>query len=213
MTTSTVLLVRHAESVWNVEDRYQGQFDSGLTDIGREQSEVLSVWLQRSVGKADLILSSDLPRVVATAEPFARATGAKVLTDRRLREVDVGSWSGRTFQNVAGAEPQTVAAADAGHDVRRGGGETFAEVRTRAIEAIAEATALTAAGSTVIVFTHGGPIRVVAAHAVGVPAPGHVGFGAPDNCSVTTIQLRGGRGVLRRYNEPVVAVERETRTL
>lgn len=212
MSRATVLLVRHAESTWNVEDKYQGQHDSGLTDLGVRQAEVLGEWLAQRVPAVDLILTSDLARVVASAEPFVRATGARVLIDERLREVDVGSWSGRTFQDIEAAEPEAVAAARAGEDLRRGGGETFGEVRARAVKAIAEGVAMTKDGSTVVVFTHGGPIRVVAAHAAGAPKPGHVGFGPPDNCSVTTIQLMGDRTILCRYNELVVTVERETRT-
>lgn len=193
-----MILIRHAESVWNVERRYQGQQDSGLTADGRVQAQQLGALLSAEYQRVDAVWSSDLPRVRDTAAPYVRRCGLAVRYDQRLREVDIGSWAGRRVDDVAAELPGTVSAAAAGEDVRRGDGETFAETRRRVVDCLSELVA--GADDTVLVFTHGGPIRVAAAHAAGVPSPGHVRLGPPSNCSKTIIELGASGTRLLGYN-------------
>lgn len=203
-------LIRHAESLWNVEGRYQGQADSGLTAVGAAQAEALAEWLVAAFPRVDIVAASDLPRVRDTAGPLAAALGVEVAVDPRLREVDIGDWAGRRFDDVALQAPDAVAAAARGIDVRRGGGETFAETRGRVVAAIDELVerALSVSSDAVgLVFTHGGPIRVAAADALGLDSPGHARIGPPANCSVTTIELGSGGRRLLRYNQLTSASE------
>lgn len=203
----TLHLVRHAESCWNVEKRYQGQDDSGLTAAGIEQATAVGTWLLDMLPTVDIVAASDLPRVRDTAGPLAAALGLEPLVDSRLREVDVGDWSGRTFEEIAFAEPAVVEAAAAGEDIRRGGGETFAQTRTRVVAALDDLVAAARGRGedrVVVVFTHGGPIRVASADALGVPPPGHARIGPPANCSVTTLEQNGPTRRLLRYNRPTV---------
>jgi len=200
-------LVRHAESLWNVQERYQGQADSGLTQLGREQAEALGHWLFEMVPRVDIVAASDLPRVRDTAEPLTAILGVTPIVDARLREVDVGDWSGKTFDEIASLEPDTVAAVAAGHDVPRGSGETFAQTRVRvvaALDALVQRAREAADDSIVVVFSHGGPIRVAAADAVGASGPAHARFGPPANCSVTSLEQEGTARRLLRYNRPTV---------
>ena len=195
--TLTIHLVRHGEAVWNAEGKYQGQADSGLTARGRQQARRAAAWLQ-ALPRIDGVASSDLPRVRDTAEPFLVATGREVRIDARLREIDVGTWAGRTFGDVAHHEPDVVEAVARGEDLRRGGGETFAETRLRVSAALDDLAAAHQPGAVVVVFSHGGPIRLAAAAATGLPSPGHHRIASPDNCSVTT--LTWGPARLLAYN-------------
>jgi len=197
-----LLLVRHGESHWNAEHRYQGQQDSGLTARGRSQAEQVGRLLAEEAGAPGAIWSSDLPRAHDTAVPYAALTQRPIRTDPRLREVDVGVWSGQPITAVARAHPEEVARFAAGEDVRRGGGETFAEVRIRIAACLAEIVA-EHPDETVVIFSHGGAIRVAAALAAGVPAPGHHGFAAPTNCSRTVLATRHQTLVLQAYNLPL----------
>lgn len=204
----TLHLIRHAESHWNVEGRYQGQQDSGLTADGQRQAVAFAAAFAREVPAPDLVVTSDLPRVVDTCRPYAERVSAVAATDAELREVSVGQWSGRTFEELAALEPETVAAVAAGIDLPRGGGETFADTRVRVVRSldrVLERLAAMGGDRTAVVFAHGGPIRVAAAHALGLPTPGHHPLGAPDNCSVTTIRVRDGRTELQRYNHEVTS--------
>ncbi len=207
-----IVLARHGESAWNVEDRYQGHADSGLTVAGRTQAEDLADWLLALPGQPPTLLAaSDLARARDTADAFARRTGQPVHVDARLREVDTGAWTGRLFTEIAREHPDDVAAAARGEDVRRGGGETFAELRKRVWLALTElarkvhaakppAGIPTASVPTMVVFTHGGPIRVAAAEAVGAPSPGHAAMAPPPNCSVTVLETDGAASRLVVYN-------------
>lgn len=208
-TAVTMHLVRHAESVWNVEGRYQGHADSGLTEEGRRQADHFGAAFAASVPAPDVVLSSDLPRVVDTARTYAELVGAEIRLDPALREMSVGDWAGLTFEEAAVAHPSIVARVAAGEDLARGaGGETFADTRERVVAALTSATAdLPDSGGdqVVVVFTSGNPIRLATAHVLGMPSPGHAPLGAPDNCSVTSFRMRETRGEVLRYNHDITS--------
>lgn len=194
-------MVRHGESHWNVEERYQGHADSGLTEQGRAQAAQAARTLVEEVGEVDVVWSSDLPRARDTAQAYADLTGARVIEDVRLRELGVGSWAGRTLAEIAEEFPDVVAASRAGLDPRRGGGETFAEQRIRVVECLEEIAAMDL--DHALVFSHGGSIRVAAAHAARVPSPGHDTMAPPSNCSRTVVAMGEGKTSLVRYNIPL----------
>lgn len=205
----TVHLVRHGESVWNAEGRYQGQEDSGLSPDGIAQAEAFGAAFATEVPHPDVVVSSDLPRVRETAARYAERVGARVRVDPDLREMSVGDWAGMTFEEAQAAHPETVEAVEAGEDVARGvGGETFTETRERVVGALGRATSAVAGregDSVVVLFTSGNPIRLATAHVLGLESPGHMPLGSPDNCSITTFRLREGRGEVLRFNHDVTA--------
>ena len=210
-TAVTMHLVRHAESLWNVEGRYQGHADSGLTVEGRRQADRFGAAFSVSVPAPDVVVSSDLPRVVDTAKKYADRVGSEIRFDPALREMSVGDWAGLTFEEAVAEHPGIVARVAAGEDLARGvGGETFADTRERVVGALARATAeLTDVGvdRVVVVFTSGNPIRIATADVLGIPSPGHTPLGAPDNCSVTTFRLRNGHREVLRYNHDVTSTQ------
>ena len=151
---AAIVLVRHGETDWNLERRYQGHLDPPLNAAGRAQSEQLA---EELAGEAfDAVYSSDLRRALETAEIVAARLGLAVATDPGLREVDLGSWAGLTRAQVIerfGKSPT--------HD-----GETRSEHTGRVVAAIRRITAKHPAGS-VLVVTHGGSIRAIEAAALG----------------------------------------------
>ena len=132
----------------------------------------------------------------ATAAPAEAALGIRAQVDPRLREIDVGTWAGLTWPEVAAADGATLAAWQGGRDVRRGGGETFAELRSRVWAVVDEFASV---NGTVLVFTHGGPIRVAVAEALGLPLLGERLLAPVDNCSLTELAL-GATSVVVSYN-------------
>ena len=191
-----VVLVRHGESQWNAEGRLQGQGGTHLSALGERQAKVTADHLIQRY-PATHAVRSDLDRVVQTAAPWEAQVDARVAVDQRWREIDVGSWSGLTWAEVAAQDPETLAAWQAGNDVRRGGGETFAELRARTHQALRE---LAGVAETVIVFTHGGCIRLGVAAALGLPLMGERALGPAGNCSITELELREDRAILKAYN-------------
>ena len=92
-----LVLLRHGESLWNAEDRYQGQQGTGLSPLGHQQAKQAAEYLL-TMGPFDQIVASDLQRVSETLQPYLDGQEQpQVRIDRRWREIDVGTWGGRTF--------------------------------------------------------------------------------------------------------------------
>lgn len=97
-----VLLIRHGESEWNADGRWQGQADPPLTDLGRLQA----LHASRKLGAVDAIVASDLQRAADTAMIIANELGAGPLVlDVDLRERHAGEWQGLTRADIDRAWP------------------------------------------------------------------------------------------------------------
>src|SRR6185437_7371482 len=101
---ATILVARHGETDWNREQRWQGWADPPLNETGRAQARQLAEEL-RGV-PFDAVYSSDLRRAHETALIVAEPHGVPVIADERLREVDVGSWSGLLHAEVEERYPE-----------------------------------------------------------------------------------------------------------
>jgi probable phosphoglycerate mutase len=152
-----VLLLRHGRTEWNASGRFQGQLDSALDGIGRAQAEAAAVAV--ATMQPDAIVSSDLSRTMDTARAVSLSTGLQVAPDKRLREIDLGSWQGLTRAEARSRFPDEYAAWQAGSDARRGDGETYAEVGARAVACIEEWLSQLGPGATLVAVTHGGTAR------------------------------------------------------
>lgn len=201
--TRSITLIRHGESLWNLEGKYQGQQDSGLTPLGQAQAEQLGEALADA--RRGVLISSDSPRAIDTAAPLAQKWGQGVQQMSQLRELDIGTWSGRTFADVRESEPETVAAFAAGKDVPRGGGETLAEATVRVTGALTQIMDGLEDGESALVFCHGGPIRLASAWVLGLDPTSMHGLEPPANCSGTTLTLANGTWRVRTYNQEIIA--------
>src|SRR5947199_3660663 len=95
---ATLLLIRHGETDWNAEHRWQGHADVPLNARGREQAKALAEELAPE--GIDAIYASDLSRARDTAEIVGERLGVPVVLDPDLREIDVGSREGLTGEEV-----------------------------------------------------------------------------------------------------------------
>jgi broad specificity phosphatase PhoE len=186
---TTFLLVRHGETDWNRENRFQGHADPPLNELGRSQARELATSLARD--GIDAVYASPLQRARETAEIIARALALDVGTDPRLMEVDVGSWSGLTRDDVAARFPEAFDRWRAGSH-GWAGGETYEELATRVLRALREIAARHP-GGTVLVIGHGGTVRSMLAHAARLDLASHrTVVGPTANCSVHRLALRDG---------------------
>jgi broad specificity phosphatase PhoE len=104
---TAMLLVRHGQSTWNAEGRWQGHVGVPLTPLGRKQAAQAAL----AVRAVDAIVSSDLPRACETAEIIGRELGGcAVSTDARLREWEAGEWVGLTREQIEAGWPGYLAA-------------------------------------------------------------------------------------------------------
>ena len=187
---TTVYLARHGESDWNVERRWQGHADRPLTERGREQARALAAKLEDV--ELDAVYASDLRRAWETAEAVAAPRGLEVVRLPELREVDVGSWSGFTRDECADRFPEAFVR------WREGGtgwddGESYEDMAVRIVGTI-ECLAAQHPDGAILVVSHGGPIRAVHAHALGVDIATHRRTGPVEpNARLSSVSVQDGR--------------------
>lgn len=154
-----VILMRHGQTAWNVEGRWQGQAPVPIDITGRTQAH----WAGQFLADAALhhIFTSDLLRAVQTAQIVADHTQVPVTQDPRLREIHIGTWQGLTSDEVKlwDAAMYAMVKADPIH-TKRPQGESWADVANRVIPALEEYVAQYV-GQSLLVVTHGGVIRIV----------------------------------------------------
>lgn len=152
----TLLLVRHGQSTWNAEGRWQGQADPPLTELGREQARLAS----ERIGAVDAVVSSTQQRALETALIIAGAIGVgPVLTDDDMVERNAGPWSGLTRAEIDRDYPGFLA-----EDKRPDGYETDQSLLDRNLAAINRIATNHGPDTTVLVATHGGVIHNLESH-------------------------------------------------
>lgn len=162
-----ILLVRHGETVWNRENRWQGQADVPLSDNGHEQSWRLARRLLDKKQTVRAIYTSDLTRAVGTAAIIGETFGIPPTIEAGWREMNIGTWSGLRTAEVIAQNPEEWERLRAGEDLPRGGGETFAHFQDRLVRA-AQGLVHKHAGEQVVVVTHGGAVRAFLLHCRGL---------------------------------------------
>jgi broad specificity phosphatase PhoE len=200
-------LVRHGQSTGNVGRALMGQSDHPLTELGERQARAVAAHLA-PFGPMPLHCS-DLPRAMATAEHIASAwdelagdgdsiaTTVRLVPDPRLREIDLGYYEGRPWEEFEADEELTAAFADDPFGTALPGGESLAHIAARVMAAVgdvlvalgvppggalstdavasadasAQATGLHAVepGKSACIVAHDGSIRAILNHYLGVP--------------------------------------------
>ena len=126
-----IILVRHGETTWNIEGRYQGQEDTPLSERGLKQGHLLAEGLRNI--PIDLAISSPLKRSYQTCKFCADLHNLPVATDERLLEINHGSWEGVLAGDIQKQYPVEFAQwhSEPEKVVMPGGGESLEDVRKR----------------------------------------------------------------------------------
>lgn len=156
-----LIIIRHAESALNGQNRIQGHRDSALTSKGLTQARRLARRLERF--KIDKIYSSDLGRAYSTTLEIARHQKLPIVRDPRLREIHLGDWEGMTPEEVDRLY-------DKGYQkwlkkpssVRIPKSEGLSHFRERVTERVRQ-IAKANRGKSVLLVTHGGVITALLA--------------------------------------------------
>lgn len=157
-----VFIVRHGATDWNHTKRAQGHADIPLNAEGRDHARRAA----RELADEEIaaIYSSDLQRAYDTAKAIADAHGLEVQADPRFREIDQGEWEGLDNDEIRRRWP--LLWGPHRHYSTRPGGESPQQVRARSLAALKDAIAAHPDGAIVVV-SHGGTIRWLAAEALG----------------------------------------------
>jgi probable phosphoglycerate mutase len=158
-------IVRHGQSDWNAEKRWQGWIDVPLNEIGIAQAEARGAQLAAAGAAAPAIFTSDLLRARRTAELLAAALDAQVVPDQDLRERNGGEWQGHTATEIAEKWPGMLERWGAREILAPPGGENDKEVLARFDAAFDRLVAATPADADAIAVTHGGMLHLVAQRA------------------------------------------------
>jgi broad specificity phosphatase PhoE len=162
----TLFVVRHADTAWNRERRYQGGQDLPLSAAGRAQADAVARALRDiSLGA---VYASPLARARQTAEAIAAPRGLPVRLDPAFREMSFGAWEGRTVADVRAGDPAAHRRfMEAPHLAAPPAGEPLGEVRRRALEGL-ERIAAAHPGAAVCLVTHAIPARILVLEALGL---------------------------------------------
>ncbi len=158
---TVVVLIRHGETDWNVEGRYQGQADPPLNARGEAQAKALAERLAADGVRPAVVYASPLRRAWRTAEVVAHRLRVPLRPEPRLREIHLGAWQGVLASEIARRWPglfhrwQTQP-----WQVRPPGGETLAEVQQRVLAAVDEILTRHA-GQTVALVAHRLPLLFI----------------------------------------------------
>ena len=187
---TTLLIVRHGESLGNRDERFLGHTDLGLSELGHRQAAALAEALRTR--QIDAVYSSDLCRAAMTVMPAATDRGLPVIPRRDLREIFAGDWEGERFDDLAIKWPteRWTWKNDIGNACPPGG-ERVAELYERVFAALT-AIAGENPGRTVLVGTHATPVRATTARLLGVGLAGMAGIPWAPNASITTVVFEDG---------------------
>lgn len=185
MKNRRIILWRHGRTAWNSINRFQGQEDVPLDEVGLDQVRRAA---QTLIGlKPTKIVSSDLERARVTAESLANLAGLEVQTDPDLRETFAGVWQGLTRTEIIERFPQEFAAWGGDSDIRPGGGETRLEVADRVTAAIERALIDVPESGTLVVASHGGALRAGLGRLLGLAPAQWAALGVLANAQWTVL--------------------------
>jgi len=200
--STELFLVRHGASADAVEgedfELIEGQGDPPLSDIGREQAELVCERLARLT--FDALYVTTLRRTVETAAPLIRLTGLAPRIEPDLREVFLGEWEAGLFrQKVVDADPVAVQMlTEERWDVVPGAEST--EAFSTRIRGAIERIAMSHPGARVVAFSHGAAIGEALALATGSRP---FAFLMSDNTAIARLLLTPERWILRGFNDTV----------
>ncbi len=191
-----IILVRHGETSWNAENRFQGQSDTPLSEEGKVQAQCVAARL--SDEEVKWIWSSDLQRARATAEAIAVPHGVPTRAYSDLRERGYGDWEGKTRAEIE-AEYGTDTLVSFGSGVEPPGAESVNQVWARMVR-VFDQVLHESVHETAIIVGHGGSMKVIVCIALGC-GPEALQHITLDNASVSIIEIASGSMKLRLLND------------
>ena len=162
---TSIILVRHGLTDWNVEKRYQGHSDVPLNGAGHEQARLVADRLAKVPVSA--VYSSDLTRAAETAAEIAARHKQQVALQPGFRELNFGFWEGLTYGQIMLGWPNWLTAMYARPSVGYApGGENFTVLARRSLEAL-RSCLVEHPGETIVIVAHGGTVRAMLCRLLG----------------------------------------------
>jgi len=188
LSTTTALLIRHGQTDWNVERRWQGHYDAPLNAAGREQACRLA---RRLAGwPIEAIYSSDLRRAAETAQILGDAVGLTPVLDPAWRELHVGAFEGHTREEIRERFPEAWAQMSQGF-IQAPQGESLSELGRRVAPRFEQLLAEHEAQMFAIV-SHGATLRSLLGHVLGLDDGRLPRLTLAGNTGLSIVEARAG---------------------
>lgn len=192
-----LIIVRHGQTIWNLERKYQGHSDIALTEKGLKQAEAVAVRL--AAEPVDAVYASDLSRAFKTAECIAAKHNLKVGLVPALREIKFGDWEGLTYEEITVRWPGLLGKLWSTPDeLEIPGGESFHQLKARAYDAVTKIVAAHPE-QTVAIVAHGGTIGTILCAMLNIHL-NHVWSIRQDNTAVNIVEYYEGRPTICLLN-------------
>ena len=192
-----LIIVRHGQTIWNLERKYQGHSDIALTEKGLKQAEAVAVRL--AAEPVDAVYASDLSRAFKTAECIAAKHNLKVGLVPALREIKFGDWEGLTYEEITARWPGLLGKLWSTPDeLEIPGGESFHQLKARAYDAVTKIVAAHPE-QTVAIVAHGGTIGTILCAMLNIHL-NHVWSIRQDNTAVNIVEYYEGRPTICLLN-------------
>jgi len=196
-----LLLIRHGETIWNRERRFQGVMDIPLSEKGREEARQLAAFLGDK--HLDAIYSSHLSRALDTAKAVAAYHDLEVQAVEDLSEINVGEWAGLGWEEIWERWPELGRQwyANPPESPPPPGGEYYPDFQKRCMAALEKIAAAHSDTDQVAVVSHGGVIRALMNQLLGLSWKTR-GIFYVQNCSITRMRWQpGGKVVVEGFND------------
>jgi broad specificity phosphatase PhoE len=192
-----IILARHGETEWNVQEVFRGRVDVKLNETGLRQAELLAEYL--SGVKIDAIYSSPLKRAFRTAEIIASPHKLKVEIAAGLIDFDYGKWQGLPHQEVKRRYKKLYLQwLKNPHLVQMPDGESLNDVRERALGVVKEA--VTKHQENIALVSHRVVNKVLICALLGLDNS-HFWDIRQDVCGTTTFIYENERFILTKHND------------
>ncbi|MEU4545106.1 histidine phosphatase family protein [Nonomuraea dietziae] len=175
-----IVCLRHGQTLWNVEHRFQGHTDIPLDETGVAQAARAASLL--AALRPTMIVSSDLRRANDTALALAKLVGLDVSVDKDFRERGGGAWEGLTREEIAARWPAEYVAWEAPD------GEPVPDVADRVGAALRRWAGQLEDDGLLVVASHGAALRLGIAHLLGLPQELWSALGGLGNCSWSVLE-------------------------
>ncbi|MCV7281258.1 histidine phosphatase family protein [Mycolicibacterium flavescens] len=201
MRVRRLVMLRHGQTEYNAGSRMQGQLDTDLTDLGREQAVAAAEVLAKR--QPLVVVSSDLRRASDTAVALGERAGLPVHVDTRLRETHLGEWQGMTHHEVDAIAPGARLVWRNDSRWAPPGGESRVDVAARSLPAVTELIerypdwGAVDPDRPVVLVAHGGLIAALTAALLDLPVENWPILGGMGNASWVQLSGHGDPGGLR----------------
>ena len=197
--TTTLVLIRHGQTDWNVAGRWQGEADIPLNENGRLQAQKVAQRLKNWSLQA--LISSDLQRAAATAQAIGEVCGLTPIYSAAWQERAVGDFSGMTGAQAREKYPDVFSATKSiGGVLNPPNGEQFTDFHRRAITAY-ETAVSEYDGQTIAIVSHGATLAIILSQVIGVPEGQFGRFRLNGNTGISVVQVDDGSAHVVRLND------------